>query len=75
LFILNTTCANSYDFSGTQPAAIALPVAQPLPALAYGNPFRPEDGKERLCGDFYKQEAASRAAGADKGSEVTVTIR
>ena len=26
------------------------PVAQPLPALAHGNLFRPEDGQDRICG-------------------------
>jgi hypothetical protein len=25
-------------------------VAQPLPALAHGNLFRPENGQDRLCG-------------------------
>ena len=37
-------------FLELDPRASLCPVAQPLPALAHGNLFRPEDGQDRLCG-------------------------
>ncbi len=39
-------------------------VAQPLPALAHGDLFRPEDGQDRLCGVLGIHAAGTKAATA-----------
>jgi len=40
------------------------PVAQPLPALAHGDLFRPEDGQDRLCGVLGIHAAGKKAVAA-----------
>lgn len=37
-------------------------VAQPLPALAHGNLFRPEDGQDRFCGVLGIHAAGEKTA-------------
>jgi hypothetical protein len=39
-------------------------MAQPLPALAHGNLFRPEDGQDRLCGVLGIHAAGKKTAAA-----------
>src|SRR6476646_7844637 len=46
------------------PRASPGPVAQPLPALAHGDLFRPEDGQDRLCGVLGIHAAGKKAAPA-----------
>src|SRR6476646_1741948 len=51
-------------FLELDPRTSICPVAQPLPALAHGDLFRPEDGQDRLCGVLGIHAAGTKTAAA-----------